>query len=363
MTTAIPLLVEVLRCPARIHDVPLAALDGLLRAATRARLLGRLAVLALDADPDATLDPKLRTRLIAARAVVDNHARSLRWEVGRVAHALRRTGVRTVLLKGAAYLIADLSASRGRLSSDLDILVPRERLPDVERALTDAGWESNKPDPYDQRYYREWMHELPPMTHRERRNVLDVHHTISPPTGRLQPDAGRLLADAVPAGDGTLRVLAPEDMVLHAAVHLFHDGDLSDGLRDLVDIDDLLRDFGGRDPGFWHRLCARSALHGLDLPLFYATRYGRRILGTPVPEGTMPRTERGRPGALRLAAMDRLVTKVLAAPRDDTVTADVKVARWLLYARSHRLRMPLRLLVPHLARKGWGRRARGPAGR
>ena len=32
------------------------------------------------------------------------------------------------------------------------------------------------------------------------------------------------------------------------------------------------------------------------------------------------------------------------------------LARWLLYVRSHALRMPMRLLVPHLLRKSWMQR-------
>jgi hypothetical protein len=36
-------------------------------------------------------------------------------------------------------------------------------------------------------------------------------------------------------------------MVLHSATHLFYDGELNHGLRDLVDLDDLLRHFSGAD--------------------------------------------------------------------------------------------------------------------
>ncbi|WP_164045505.1 nucleotidyltransferase family protein, partial [Serratia marcescens] len=65
---------------------------------------------------------------------------------------------------------------------DLDILVPRDRLDEVEAALLAAGWEWVKPDPYDDAYYRRWMHELPPLIHRERDRMIDVHHTILPLT-------------------------------------------------------------------------------------------------------------------------------------------------------------------------------------
>ena len=47
-----------------------------------------------------------------------------------------------------------------------------------------------KSDPYDDAYYRRWMHELPPLIHRERDRMIDVHHTILPLTARITPDAG-----------------------------------------------------------------------------------------------------------------------------------------------------------------------------
>ena len=50
-------------------------------------------------------------------------------------------------------------------------------------------------------------------------------------------------------------MLAPADMVVHAVAHLFADGDLAGGLRNLWDIDRLLREFAG-EAGFWARLDA-----------------------------------------------------------------------------------------------------------
>src|SRR3546814_4904350 len=69
------------------------------------------------------------------------------------------------------------------------------------------------------------MHELPPLIHKERDRMIDVHHTILPLTARQTPDAEVMIADSVALGDG-LFVLSPEDMVLHCVAHLFADGDL-----------------------------------------------------------------------------------------------------------------------------------------
>ena len=72
-------------------------------------------------------------------------------------------------------------------------------------------------------------------------------HTILPPTSRLKPDPAKLWHSARLLKEPDLYTLCPADMILHSAAHLFHDGDLNLGIRDVVDIGDLLTAFG-KDP-------------------------------------------------------------------------------------------------------------------
>src|SRR5260370_24711376 len=127
------------------------------------------------------------------------------------------------------------------------------------------------------------MHELPPLKHISRQTVLDVHHAILPTTARLKPDSVKLLAASRPiGGEPRLRILAPVDMVLHSATHLFCNEDVGNNLRDLADLDNLLREFAG-DEAFWPELTVRAVELDLTRPLYYALRYAVRVLGTPVP--------------------------------------------------------------------------------
>jgi hypothetical protein len=54
--------------------------------------------------------------------------------------------------------------------------------------------------------------------------------------------------------------------------------------------------------------------------------------------------------------MDQLVGRALTPEHPDHPTKVTALARWLLYVRSHYLRMPLQLLIPHLLRKGFRKR-------
>lgn len=349
------LVSAVLADPAMAPGLSPGRWDRLIRQARAARLAGRLAVVLereglLAAVPDAP-----RRHLEAARLLAGQQRAAAQREVSLIRDALARTGVPIVLLKGAAYAMARLPVAAGRSFGDIDLLVPREAIGDVEAALMLAGWASVHRDAYDQRYYRRWMHEIPPMQHLRRGTVIDVHHALVPPTARIAADSDKMRSACVPLDDlPGVFVLAPEDMVLHSATHLFMEGELDAGLRDLADLDALLRDFG-RDAGFPERLVARAAEVGLGRPLFYALRYVSEFLHTPVPEQPMRQARAGSPPPWLLPVMDFCFRRALRPSHRSCEDAWTPLARWALYVRGHWLRMPLHLLCMHLARKAFRR--------
>ena len=312
-------LVRALRDPASTATLGGAGWTELIGLARAEQMMGTLAV-RLDGLP-------MPGVLRAARAAAEDVRTAALWEAEMARRALAPLNVPVVLLKGTAYVAAGLKAGQGRSIGDLDILVPRDALDAVEAALLGAGWEWVKPDPYDDAYYRRWMHELPPLIHRERDRMIDVHHTILPPTARITPDAAALVADRVVLTGG-LAVLAPPDMILHAVAHLFADGDLAGGLRNLWDIHCLLDEFGEEG------LAARARHHGLQRALARALRLRAVLYG-----------EGGRPGP-----GDRWYLRRLLA-RDGWGRARRPVTRLAFYIRSHWLRMPPLMLARHLFTK------------
>jgi len=344
------ILLDALRDPGRMSGFGPDEWDLLLRIARRTRLLGRLAVVMEERGEIETLPDGARQQFTAARVFVAQYQRTARWEINRILAALDGRDIPLVLLKGAAYILAGLPPSRGRVLSDVDLLVPRELLDNFEEILLSHGWESVKLEEYDQQYYRTWMHELPPLRHPERLIEVDIHHTISPLTSRLAPDPGKLLADSIALADSRLRVLQPVDMILHSAVHLFHDGEFINGLRDLVDLADLFQHFG-EQPGFWGQLVDRARAQKLLRPLFYAMRYTNRLLAAKLPASAMAAIAGGAPPGVLLSLMDRLVEAVMLPEHPDYPRRRRRVAQWLLYVRSHWLRMPPGMLLRHLVRK------------
>jgi hypothetical protein len=342
----------LLRNPAQLVQAPLPRQALWLRQARRQGLAGRIVqgLAATDA-----LEPPLADWLLAARIEAENADRQLRWEVRMVLRALAETDAPVVLLKGAAYALEDLPFAQGRLAADVDILVPAGALEAVEQALGRHGWVLDALAPYDEQYYRQWMHELPPLRHRGRGTVLDVHHTVLPPTARRHPDPALLWADSRPLrGLEQVRLLSPADTVLHKCAHLFHDGDFSGGLRELLDLDGLLAAYGEL-PGFWPGLPERARRLDLERPLYYGLRLVRRLLGTPVPAAVTTEMAAQIPPPPLGWLMDRLVTAALVPGHPDRRQPVRDFALWLLYLRSHWLRMPPLLLARHLSTKAWMR--------
>jgi hypothetical protein len=332
------LLVRALRDPASLG--PDTDWSGLISAARAEQLTGSLAARL----EGRGVPPRVAAILESSRRDAAYARTQALWEAEMARRALAPLAVPVVLLKGTAFHAADLDACQGRSVGDLDILVPRAEIERVEAALLDAGWERMKAaEGYDDLYYREWMHELPPLIHRTRDRMIDVHHTILPLTARPTPDAAALLAASVELPNG-LRILSPADMIVHAAAHLLADGDLAGGLRNLWDIDRLLRQFAAAGPDFWDRLDARARLHQLAGPVARALRLSHDLYDTPLRSGARN----------RLSLADRLFRARLLA-RNGWGQEERKGLRFAFYVRSHWLRMPPLMLARHL----WTKARRG----
>jgi len=352
-----------LRQPELALAWPLAEWQRVVPLARRTRLLARLAEGLSDRGLLDQVPLQPRRHLLADQCLSRWRMLQLRWTLAHVESALAGAPYPTVLLKGTAYLAQGLPIAAGRLPSDLDLLVPRAHLEDAQARLFAADWAEQPMDAHDRKYYHDWSHEVPPMTHPQTQVELDLHHNILPPVAHVPIDAALLLADCVPSGWPHWQVLSPVDQVLHSAAHLFFDADLRDRLRDLVDLDGLLRHFPAQWPGneFWTVLCARADQLGLQEPLALALHFCQRWLSTPVPAPVVAHGRRVGPGHLQRAwLLPALATAM--APGDTSMLPGwrVSVSARLLQMRYHLRRMPLEMLVPHLWHK-W-RRAAAPMG-
>ncbi len=351
MASAHHLLFDLMRRPRIAAELSLPQWDTIIRLARRADLLARLGALIEASGGLDRVAERPRRHLLNDLILADKQARDLRFELGKIRKALEGTGIEPVLLKGAAYQAAGLPAARGRRYADIDFMVAEGSIGEAESALAKAGWLTGDVHPYDDRYYRTWMHQIPPITHLRRGSTLDVHHTILPRTARSDVNAGKLLDTARPLADWPgYRVLSPHDMVLHSAAHLISEGEFDHAVRDLSDMDLLLRHFAA-EPGFWEGLVARARELDLARFLYYALTHLEHLFATPIPGDVLESARRGRPGPVVRPLMAVLLDRAFRPPHPLCRGWGSGAALFALYIRSHHLRMPPHLLIPHLLRK------------
>ncbi|MCW5625775.1 MAG: nucleotidyltransferase family protein [Burkholderiales bacterium] len=338
--------------PHRCVDWTSAQWDLAIRTARLVKLLGTAYQRMRDTHLLDAIPLAVQQQLESSYRISIHRAGMVRIELDAVRHALADYDGPIVLLKGAAYSLQGLAAGQGRIFEDTDLLIPKSRLDDVEEQLVVAGWETETPDPYDQRYYREWSHELPPMRAPGHAMQLDVHHTIIPVTARFRPDAARLVSMSRPI-DGTRFVaLHPAHQLLHAVAHVFADSDCVSRLRDMVDMDALARQHATIEPDFWNNVLDEARLATLERPLWYALDVCAGWLETPLPPSVQTwRVEHSPPAPIRWL-MRSLLGQCMPPPSPDrSDSIGRRISAKLLMLRYIWLRMPPRLLAYHATKK------------
>ena len=323
--------------------------DGVIRLARQSRLLGVLAH-RLRGAPIVwgQLDERIVGHLQSAMNYGAYRVHLVSVELDALERALP-ANLEVVLLKGAAYIAQNMPNARGRMPNDVDIMVRRADLDATEAALLGAGWAFEKHDAYDERYYRDWSHELPPMRFPGHGLEVDLHHAIAPVTSRVRTNTDLLFSATQMCPSSRYAVLHPLDQIIHAVVHLFQDSDMIGRFRDLVDIDGLIR-FHLVDETGWTALLERARVHGADELLWYALHYCSKWLATPLPNGL---TLEG-PHYLRQRAMGWIFPQI-CTPRLDATSKplEFRAASALGIVRYHWLRMPPALLFRHSVAKAW----------
>ena len=232
------LLIAALRGEVDWTTLTLRDWDILLLLASHLELGSQLATSILRATNPPTLPPEVSPTLNhAIQAVAFNH-KLHKFELRFLKRIAEASNTQPILLKGAAYLACNHPWADGRKTNDVDLLLASKSLDGFEAALRSEGYEpDDELSASDRRYYRKWLHELPPYKHSYRKLEVDVHFRLLPVSDpKSFPvedwiERSRSLNDPNP-----FRVLDPVDQVLHAIINLGHTGEFRRATRDTWDI-------------------------------------------------------------------------------------------------------------------------------
>lgn len=287
----------------------------------------------------------VKHHLINAEIMSQRQAKQVVFEADQLRDLLEKEAPEFLFLKGAAYTLTNNPASVGRTFSDIDILVKKETIPELEKSLLFKGWISQPVNDYDENYYREWTHEIPPMVHSARGTVIDVHHNLIPPVSGRAPDITEFVNYREVVNG--FAVLSPPAMLLHSSIHLMFNEDFKQSFRDLFDIKAISENYGGDT--FWKESVDLALRTGFYKELFLALRYASRRLPFTLPDLIANNVPYSR---FKLALLDWIFDRALAPSHPTCEVAGQKFAFFLAWCRGHWCKMPLHILLYHFSVKG-----------
>jgi hypothetical protein len=346
------ILVQALSKPQILSKLDKNEWQTLLAQANTCQLVGRLNhLMDIHGYPKPTY---AKWHLESAYKIAEKQRKQAIVELLEVPSALKSLSNSLTFLKGAAYIAKELPCSYGRTFSDIDVLVKKEDLTQIENILKFSNWLKSEVDDYDEKYYRTWMHEIPPLYHVTRGSFLDVHHNILPSTNKYTPDVASFSFTKVEVENvGIINTLDDTDLCIHMAVHLFTESEFHNGVRDISDFDMLLRHFQQIRPNFVVELIERAKLLGLYDYTRLAIRYAHIVFSTPV-KGVILDDLKDKSNLLT-CFQDFCFKNIFRPNHHSCRNWKMSTAEFCLYWRGHLIRMPLRLLVPHLIKKSYKR--------
>lgn len=345
-------LAKLMLCPESATTLSPEDWQGLVGLGRQLGLLGRLYYILQSSDLIDAIPERVLVHLKSAWVDSEKQRMSLIWESSRLVSQFSEEGRSFLVLKGAAYAVAGLPNSFGRIVSDIDLLVSKSDLGDAETLLFANGWTLGRHDSYDDYYYRQWMHELPPFVNHKTGITLDLHHNIRPIIARDKVDPTNIMRDYQSVQG--VRVPCLEDLFIHSATHLFSEGEFNRVLRDLFDLTDMLTLLAERDPDLLNlrqRACEFNLARDTSMAMFFCAAIGR----TKMSQSGQGFVEKYRPRGLRWWTLKWAYSRVFKSPAINQQRLAEKFAALVLFLRSHLIKMPLHVLLPHLIWKGYKR--------
>lgn len=262
---------------------------------------------------------------------------------------LAKIDVNPIFLKGANYILRDSINSRGRIVSDIDILVKKEDIKKVESTLKSALWQSEKLSDYDDKYYRKWAHEIPPLIHLLRETVLDVHHNFYLPISGRAPNM-ILFASSAETVTGGCLVLGEAETVLHSIIHLFMNEDFTNAFRDLYDLHLLIHEYESDE--FWQTLDTLAHTTKFEKELYYCL-----VLLVKIFDARKQPIFAKLDNRYKSLSSDIFIHTVLfngVTPRHSLLNNyKNRTARFFVFIRGHWIKMPVHILMVHLTIKSY----------
>ena len=314
------------------------------------QMLARLALKSNEHELTAKLPEYAQHHFKNALIIADKQKYQIEYEAQQLLPHINLSKTYAIFLKGAAYSLANNLASSGRTYGDIDLLVKKSEIDSTERQLNFWGWLPTDKDEYDDKYYREWTHEIPPLQHGSRGTVLDLHHNFIPPISGKAPVASEFVAHSVKLDNG-FYVLSPQAMTLHSAIHLFFNEEFNNGFRDIFDLHCLFTEYNSEK--FWQNIISLAKKTEFTRELYLASRYCIKFYNTDIPSFAYLELSNMYSSKIQNSYWDWMFLNVLLPHHPKVSAPSQPFAIFMALVRGHTLKMPLKILLKHTGFKVW----------
>ena len=233
------------------------------------------------------LPDELRDYLRELHQLSKERNAQLRVQLLEAVRQLNRIDITPVLLKGAMHLVTDVYGDTGaRIMTDIDLLVPREKIDECLPALHGLGYEAEEDIHND---YHEDHHHCAPLFRPGDYGSLEIHRSLteSPYADILPTEIG--LADAQPLEfQGlSMKVLSPTHRLLHNILHSqLVDHNHADGIIPLRSLHEVITERSANQERVnWSMIQTQMKRHNRGKVLRAYLYMAHKLFGMSFPEG------------------------------------------------------------------------------
>jgi Uncharacterised nucleotidyltransferase len=252
-------------------------------------------------------------------------------ELRNVLNAFRDKQIEVIVLKGAALAETVYPNRALRPMSDIDLLVKKEKLAEVEATLLDMGYvledRAKGKEFYQERHYH-WVFSKKPDID------IEIHWHVKRPTGAFEIDIRGLWksAQAIKVVGVEALILSPEALLLYLCQH-FWKHNLNGGIRPFIDIAETGRFYQSKIN--WREVARLSAQWQMNPCAYLELSLARELLDAPIPESFLKEL---KPGNFDNAIIEWSRERVLGYGESSPFSRDLLQLVWRGYAFNDRLR-------------------------
>ena len=211
----------------------------------------------------------------------------LRAQLLEAVRQLNRIAITPVLLKGAMHLVTDVYGDTGaRIMTDIDLLVPREKIEECLTALHALGYEADKDIHND---YHEDHHHCAPLFRPGDYGSLEIHRSLTENTYAdiLPTEIGLAEAQPLEFWGLSMKVLSPTHRLLHNILHSqLLDHNYADGIFPLRSLHEVTTEHSANQERVnWSIIQTQMKRHNRGKVLRAYLYMAHKLFGMSFPEG------------------------------------------------------------------------------